>query len=189
MGKKLADQFAYPPNLRMLDLASMVSLYRSRGEPRRAPSGEYFACASSLKLIKEGKFWFGLHYSQTSWDSMLIKESSGYPLTEVEFQILGLSLYPPDDNNHRSQIESMAGFIPQLSFLIVNDLIQFGFLQEYDDGFLQSTHDGSKVLEGYARTYYDKKFSREMLTAWQGKIPLPKMEQAEKAERLQTRLF
>lgn len=189
MEKKPADRFTYPPNLRMLDLASMVSLYRSRGEPRRAPSGEYFACASSLKLIKEGKYWFGLHYSQTSWDSMLAKDSSGYPLTEVEFQILGLSFCPPDENNHRSQIESLAGFIPQLSFLIVNDLVQFGFLQEYDNGFLRITHNGNKALEGYARKCHDKKFSREMLPAWQGKMPLPKMEQAEKAERMQTRLF
>ncbi len=189
MQKKSTDFFVYPPNLRVLDLASIVGMYRSRGEPRRAGSGEYFACARSKKLVKEAKFWFGLYYSQSSWDQLLTKDSSGYPMTEVEFGILGMTIYPPEDNSHRSNIESHAGIIPQLSFLIVNDLRQFGFIQEYDSGMLGITNNGQKALEGFSRRAYDRKFAPEMLDIYRGGHARPKIEEAQKKELQQTRLF
>lgn len=189
MQKKSDDFFVYPPNLQMLDLASMVGMYRSRGEPRRAPSGEYFACSRTKKLVKEAKFWFGLYYSQTAWDQMLTKDSAGYPLTEIEFNIMGMTIYPPDDNNHRSHIESLTGFIPQLSFLIVNDLNQFGFIKEYDDGMLGITHKGRKAIEGFAQRMYERRFVPEMLSVYRGQHARPQIQEAEKKETAQTRLF
>lgn len=189
MQKKSSDFFMYPPNLNVLDLASMVGMYRSRGEPRRAPSGEYFACALTKKLVKEAKFWFGLYYSQPAWDQLLTKDSAGYPLTETEFNILGMTVYPPDENSHRSQIESYAGTMPQLSFLIVNDLHQFGFIQEYDSGMLAITGNGQKALEGFAKRVYERKFVPEMLAVYHGEYARPKIESAEKKDSTQTRLF
>ncbi|MDI6402039.1 hypothetical protein QLX67_08540 [Balneolaceae bacterium ANBcel3] len=189
MHKKSGGFFVYPPNLKMLDLASMVSLYRSRGEPRRAPSGEYFGCVATKKLVKEAKFWFGLYYSQPAWDKALTKDSLGYPLTEVEFNILGMTLYPPDDNNHRSQIEAHSGFIPQLAFLMVNDLKQFGFLQEQDNGLLSLTDNGNKALFGFSKSVFERKFTPELLNVYKGGQPLPQIEQADKKDSVQTRLF
>ncbi len=189
MQKKSDGFFVYPPNLRMLDLASLVGMYRARGEPRKAPPGDYFACAHTKKLVREAKYWFGLYYSQVAWDVLLTKDSAGYPLTEVEFNILGMSIYPPDDNSHRSHIESQTGFIPQLAFLIVNDLRQFGFLQEYDSGMLAITSNGRKAVEGFARRLYEKKFMPEMLNVYGGEHARPQIERAEKRELTQTRLF
>ncbi|MGM0738731.1 MAG: hypothetical protein ACQETM_06180 [Bacteroidota bacterium] len=189
MQKKSTDFFVYPPNLHVLDLASIVGMYRSRGEPRRAPTGEYFACTRSKKLVKEAKFWFGLYYSQPAWDQMLTRDSAGYPLTEVEFSVLGMTIYPPEDNSHRSNIEAHSGIIPQLSFLIVNDLRQFGFLQEYDNGMLGITGNGQRALEGFAKKAYDRKFAPEMLTVYRGEHARPKIEDAEKKDTVQTRLF
>jgi hypothetical protein len=173
----------------VLDLAAIVGMYRTRGEPRRAPTGEYFACARTKKLVKEAKFWFGLYYSQPAWDQLLTKDSSGYPMTDVEFAILGMTIYPPEDNSHRSNIEAHAGTIPQMSFLIVNDLRQFGFIQEYDNGMLGITSNGQRALEGFARRAYDRKFTPEMLSVYRGGHARPRIEEAEKRDLHQTRLF
>ncbi len=189
MQRKSTDFFMYPPNMHVLDLASMVGMYRARGEPRRAASGEYYTCAKTKKLEKEARFWFGLYYSQQSWDQLLTKDSSGYPMTETEFNILGMAIHPPDDNRHRSHIESQMGIMPQLAFLIVNDLIQFGFLQIYDNGMLGITDSGRKALEGFARRLYEKKFTPEMLSVYRGEWIRPKMKDAEKQSTFQTRLF
>lgn len=189
MQKKSTDFFVYPPNLHILDLASMVAMYRSRGEPRMAPSGEYFTCCKTRKLEKEAKFWFGLYYSQAAWNQLLTRDSAGYPLTEIEFNLLGMAIYPPDENNHRSHIEYQAGFIPQLSFLIVNDLRQFGFLQEFDHGMLAITDNGRKALEGFARRVYEKKFSAEMLPVYRSDPSRTPVEPSVRKEDTQTRLF
>ncbi len=189
MQKKSTDFFVYPSNLNTLDLASMVGMYRSRGEPRKAPTGEYFGCAKTGKLVKEAKYWFGRYYSQTAWNKLLTKDSSGYPLTMVEFNLMGMTIYPPDNNNHRSYIESLAGFIPQLTFLIVNDLRQFGFIQEFDGGMVAITDNGRRAVDGFANRVFDKKFSLEMLSAYRGEFARPKIAEAEKKDPLQTRLF
>lgn len=157
--------FTYPENLQILDLATLVSMYRSRGEPQKAPAGTYYGCAYSHKLLKEGKSWFGLHYSQTAWDALLTKGSEGYPLTQVELNILGMAYFPRRENEVpvRSLIERHSGTLPQLAFMIVNDLKTFGFLEETEDDILQVTSRGFVALEGIANRIYGKKFSADML--------------------------
>ncbi len=59
MEKKSDLYFSYPPNLHTLDLATLVSMYRERGLPKKAKPGEYFGCALTQKIVKDGKWWFG----------------------------------------------------------------------------------------------------------------------------------
>ena len=166
----------------------MVSMYRSRGEPRKAPSGSYFACSISQRLLKEGKWWFGLYYSQKTWDALITKGSEGYPLTNIELIILGLVFASEDEAPHREYVEKNAGVTEKLAYLIVNDMISFGFLNEDESGFLQMTPRGERALHGIARRIYEKRFMPEMLSD----TPVyeePKIEQAQKKDREQTSLF
>ncbi len=168
--KKRSDyHFKYPPNIHELDLATMVSMYRARGEPRKAAPGKYLACSITRNLLKEGKWWFGLYYSQKAWDSLLTKNSEGYPLTEAELNILGLIITSGEEPPHREYTEKNCGAIPKLAYLIVNDLKQFGFLIEDEHGFLSITPRGEKALQGISRRIYDKRFSLDMLTGFSSK--------------------
>jgi len=162
--KKSDIFFKYPGNLKTLDLATMVQLYRMRGEPYEAEPGEILACSYSHRLLKSAKKWFGLYYSQKSWDKLLTSNADGYPLTDVELNILGLFSAPPVENLDRKFVEDNSYVLPQLAFLIINDLKQFGFLEELDDPqYLQLTGRGVKALDGIARRIYGKKFMPEML--------------------------
>jgi hypothetical protein len=168
--KKRSDyHFKYPPNIHELDLATMVSMYRARGEPRKAAPGKYLACTVTRNLLKEGKWWFGLYYSQKAWDSLLTTNSEGYPLTEAELNVLGLTLASREDPPHREYIEKNCGAIPKLAYLIVNDLKQFGFLIEDEHGFLTITPRGEKALQGICRRIYEKRFTIDMLTGFSSK--------------------
>lgn len=158
--------FKYPPNLQELDLATMVSMYRDRGEPRKAAPGKYLACAVSRKLLKEAKWWFGLYYSQTAWNELLTKSSEGYPLTEAELNLLGLIVASESEPPHREYVEKNIGVMPKLAYLIVNDIKQFGFILEDEHGFLRITPRGERALQGVARRLYGKRFSPEMLVAY-----------------------
>ncbi|MEX1062903.1 MAG: hypothetical protein WEC12_04815 [Balneolaceae bacterium] len=164
MEKRSEYHFKYPPNIHELDLATMVSMYRSRGEPRQAAPGKYLACSVSRNLLKEGKWWFGLYYSQKTWDSLLTNGSGGYPLTESELNVMGLVLASSDDYSHREYVEKNSGAIPKLAYLIVNDLKQFAFLSEDQNGFLSVTPLGEKALQGICRRIYGKRFVPEMLS-------------------------
>lgn len=164
MEKRSEYYFKYPPNIHELDLATMVSMYRARGEPKKAAPGKYLACTVTRNLLKEGKWWFGLYYSQKAWDSMLTKGSEGYPLTEAELNILGLVIAHREDPPHREYTEKNCGVIPKLAYLVVNDLKQFGFLIENENGFLTITPRGEKALQGICRRIYEKRFSLDMLT-------------------------
>lgn len=147
-----------------LDLATLVSMYRSRGEPETATPGSYFACALTQRLIKQGKWWFGLYYSQDAWDRLLTRGSNGYPLTEVEMNVLGLTKIQPEDTKPvRSFVEQSCGISPKLCFLIVNDLKQFEFLEEDEESLLTITDEGEKALQGIAQRIYDQAFDEEML--------------------------
>lgn len=182
--------FRYPDNLNILDLATLVSMYRSRGEPVKAASGEYYACAETRKLVKEAKFWFGLYYSQTAWNQYLTPDSRGYPLTDVEMNILARVLYPPEDNAAlRSQVEESLDIVPQLAFLIINDLKQFGFLQEDEGTRLNITSAGELALQGIASRVYQKPFSPDMFRKGKAYPKKPEMERAKKSPDSQTRLF
>lgn len=188
MQKRSNFHFSYPPNIHELDLATMVNMFRSRGEPKKAPVGSYFACTFSRNLLKEGKWWFGLHLSQKTWDALLTKGSEGYPLSEVELNILGRVYMAENDSPHREVIEKSAGVAEKLAYLIVNDLRSFGFLVEDEGGFLRITPRGEKALHGIARRIYEKRFMPEMLSNTTVKED-PKIEIAEKRDREQTSLF
>ncbi|MCC5926801.1 MAG: hypothetical protein JJU41_09610 [Bacteroidetes bacterium] len=163
MIKRNDNYFRYPPNLNMLDLATLVSLYRSRGEPVKSAAGDYFGCAHSFKLVREAKTWFGLHYSQASWDAMLTKDAQGYPLTEAEMNVLGLASGLGGHPQTREFIEKNIGVIPQLGYMIVNDLKTFGFVEEQEGGTLSLSSTGEDALNGIAKRIYEKKFIPEML--------------------------
>ncbi len=182
--------FRYPANLQILDLASLVSMYRSRGEPTKAQAGSFFACSHSMKLLKEAKSWFGLYYSQAAWDELLSKGSEGYPLTEIEMNILGMAYYPPEGEEiaQRSFVEKNSGTLPQLAFMIVNDLKTFGFLAETENEELELTKRGLVALEGIANKIHGKKFSPDMLPN-SGNRPQSAIPKAKREDRTQINLF
>lgn len=190
MERKTDAFFQYPPNLHELDLATLVSMYRSRGEPQQATPGNYFACAWTHRLIKNAKWWFGLYYSQPAWDQLLTKGSEGFPLTEVELNILGLAYAKSEEQPpHRDFVEKNCGVIPKLGYMIVNDLKQFGFLNEDENGRLRITPRGEKGLQGISRRVYEKKFTPEMLLINQQRSVDPVPEGKKKPESEQTTLF
>lgn len=188
MQKRSSFHFKYPPNIHELDLATMVNMFRTRGEPRRAPAGEYFACTISQELLKEGKWWFGLCYSQKAWDNLLTKGSEGFPLTEAELNVLGKVYMHEQDPPHREVIERSSGVTEKLAYLIVNDLRAFGFFQEDEGGFLRITPRGERALNGIARRIYEKRFMPEMLNNFEIKED-PTIEQAQKRDQEQRSLF
>lgn len=188
MQKRSNFHFQYPPNIHELDLATMVNMYRSRGEPRKAGPGQQFACAQSGYLLREAKWWFGLYFSQKVWDNLLTKGCEGFPLTEVELNIMGLVYVSEEEPPHREYVEKNAGVTEKLAYLIVNDLRSFGFLNEDDSGFLRIPPRGEKALHGIARRLYEKRFMPEMLTTF-NPTDEPTIEQAQKEDREQTSLF
>jgi len=176
--QKISDfVFSYPPNLQELDLATMVSMYRDRGEPRRAAPGKYLACTVTKKLLKEAKWWFGLYYSQTAWDELLTKGAEGYPLTESELNLLGL-IVVSEEPPHREYVEKNIGILPKLAYLIVNDIKQFGFIHEDEHGFLTISSRGEQALQGISRRIYGKRFMPEMLHAYHHDPSLSKDEKS-----------
>ena len=187
--KKSHLYFRYPVNLNVLDLASLVSMYRKRGEPVKAAVGEFFYCTATNKLVKSAKWWFGLHYSQEGWDATLTKGSEGYPLTETELNIMGLIRTPLHGDTRRSFIESKCGINQQLAFMIVNDLKQFGFIDETEEGELLLSSMGDKALDGFARRVYDKKFMPEMLIAFKAEVAEPEVPKASKKSDQQIDMF
>jgi hypothetical protein len=167
MEKKSDHILSYPPNLQELDLATLVNLYRERGEILKARAGSYVACVITKNLLKEAKSWFGLFYSQDAWDSLLTKNSAGYPLTEVEMNALGLIYSNREDPPHREFVEKHIGTLPKLAYLIINDIKQFGFIKEDENGFLAIAPSGEKALQGFVKRVYGKSFTKEMLISHQ----------------------
>lgn len=188
MDKKSHNHFSYPPNLHELDLATLVSMYRERGIPKKTRPGEYFACYHTGKLIKEGKWWFGLYFSQQAWDELLTKSCEGYPLTEVEMNVLGLAFTAEGEPPQRDDVEQSCGTIPKLSYMIVNDLKEFGFLTIDDQDRLLITPRGEKALQGIARRIYEKKFHPDMLRI-NHDAERPTIERAQKKDSEQASLF
>lgn len=179
---KSHNYFSYPPNLHELDLATLVSMYRDRGIPKKAKPGEYFACAVSHKMIKEGKWWFGLYYSQDAWDSLLTKSCEGYPLTEVEMNVLGMVHAADEEPAKRDFVEQNCGAVTKLAYMIVNDLKEFAFLTIDDQERLLITPRGEKALQGLARRIHDKKFNPDMLLVNRDDIINPTIERARKED-------
>lgn len=181
MDKKSDHIFSYPPNLQELDLATLVNLYRERGEVLKAKAGGYVACAVTKKLLREAKSWFGLFYSQEAWDSLLTKNSGGYPLTEAEMNALGLIQVNREEPPHREYVEKNSGTLPKLAYLIINDIKQFGFIKEDESGFLTITPIGEKALQGIAKRIYSRKFSSEMLISFHSDPTEPEQPQPKKS--------
>ena len=183
MEKKSDLHFHYPPNLQELDLATLVSLYRSRGEIRQAGAGQYLGCALTKKLVRKAKSWFGLTYSQEGWDLLLTRSSGGYPMTDVELNILGLAFYYRDQGAlERSYVEEHCGTVPKLSFMIVNDLKQFGFLRETEEGYVKIAPAGVQALQGVCDRIYGHRFKEEMLIIHDTDTFQPTIEQAQKKD-------
>ena len=159
--------FQYPPNIQILDLATLVSLYRQRGEPYDVPATEIVSCSITHRIIKRSKRWFGLHYSQKAWDSLLTTGSEGYPLTPAEFNILGLAYAPPDAILERDFAQKNCGTTVELAYLIINDLVQFGFLRAETDYELMLTDRGEMALDGISRRLYGTEFKPELLWFYQ----------------------
>ncbi len=189
MEKTTQHYFQYPGNLHEIDLATLVSMYRDRGIPKKAKPGEYFACAKTGNLIKEGKWWFGQYYEQKAWDQTLTKGCEGYPLTEVELNILGMAFAVDDEAPKRDYVEQHAGTISKLSYMIVNDLKEFGFLSMDEQKRLLITPRGEKALQGVARRIYGKKFHPDMLRVNQEDVVQPTIERASKEDSEQASLF
>lgn len=181
MEKKSDIHFSYPPNLHELDLATLVSMYRERGIPKKARPGEYFACFHTRKMIKEGKWWFGLYYCQQAWDELLTKSCEGYPLTEVEMHVLGMAYSADEEPPNRDEVEQNSGATPKLAYMIVNDLKEFGFISLDDQDRLLITPRGEKALHGISKRIYNKKFTAEMLEGKQAS-PRPSIKRAKKKE-------
>ena len=188
MRKTSEHYFQYPLNLHEIDLATLVSMYRDRGIPKKTKPGEYFACAATGNLIKEGKWWFGQYYEQKAWDRTLTKGCEGYPLTEVEMNILGMAL-AAEEAPKRDYVEQHAGVISKLSYMIVNDLKEFGFLSIDEQKRLLITPRGEKALQGVAQRIYGKKFTPDMLRINQEGAARPIIEQAQKEDNEQASLF
>lgn len=181
--------FSYPPNLHELDLATLVSMYRDRGIPRKAKPGEYFACAVTHRMIKEGKWWFGLYYSQKAWDNLLTKGCEGYPLTKAEMNVLGMAHSAQEEPPGRSYVEQNCGAVSKLAYMIVNDLKEFAFLTIDDQERLLITPRGEKALQGLARRIHNKKFHPDMLLVNQSDVVNPTIERAKKEDNEQASLF
>jgi hypothetical protein len=139
-------------------------MYRKRGEPVEAPAGEYLGCALTHQLIRKAKWWFGLYYSQEAWDQLLTEDANGYPLTAIEFTILGLTKVEGNQSHFdRSYVEQHSGTIPQFAFMIINDLKQFGLLEGEHKNELMITAEGRRALNGLSRRIYGRAFSAKMI--------------------------
>lgn len=189
MEKKSQYHFSYPANLHELDLATLVSMYRDRGIPKKAKPGEYFACADTHNLIKEGKWWFGLYYSQQAWDNLLTKSCEGYPLTEVEMNILGMVYSADDEALKRSYVEQQSGAVGKLAYMIVNDLKEYGFLSQDDNERLLIAPRGEKALQGFCQRLYQRKFHPDMLEINQENRTRHPISRADKEDNEQASLF
>jgi hypothetical protein len=189
MEKNSAPYFTYPSNLSRLDLATLVSIYRDRGIPKEAKPGNYFCCALTRKMIKKGKWWFGYYYSQEAWNKLLTNRSEGYPLTEVELNVLGLTMIAAEGPPERGYVEKHAPIISRLAYMIVNDLNTFGFLSIESQNRLMITPRGERALQGIARRIYKKRFTAEMLAINPNETADLKIERASKKGSEQTNLF
>lgn len=181
--------FKYPVNLNMLELASLVSMYRTRGMPEKAPPGSLYLCPITHKLVKETKNWFGLHYSQAGWDQLITPNANGYPLTTVEFNLIGLIRTYPRGYTNRSFLERSCGVLPQLAYIIINDIKGFGFIEELERDHFEITVEGERALQGFAKRVYEKKFAPELLLIHRSVFIEPKIAKAQKANDDQYNLF
>lgn len=162
--------FQYPLNMNQIDLASLILLYRSRGEIVNASPSSFLCCALENRLVKQAKAWFGKVYSQEAWDRMLTKDAQGYPLTPYELHILGYAANKSHTTHYKREFIDRYLEIPNsFGYVLINDLINFGFL-EADEVFLRITDNGEKALHGLSRRLFKMRYKEEMLPHLSGYI-------------------
>src|SRR5699024_7358563 len=103
--------------------------------------------------------------------------------------ILGLAYAAEDGAPKRGFAEQHAGVISKLSYMIVNDLKEFGFLSIDEQKRLLITPRGEKALQGIAQHIYGKKFHPDMLKINQEIVVQPAIERASKEDNEQASLF
>ncbi len=103
--------------------------------------------------------------------------------------ILGMALAAEDEAPKRDYVEQHAGVISKLSYMIANDLKEFGFLSIDEQKRLLITPRGEKALQGVAQRIYGKKFHPDMLRVNQEGSVHPIIEQAKKEDNEQASLF
>ncbi|HBD42775.1 MAG TPA: hypothetical protein DC011_03620, partial [Bacteroidetes bacterium] len=109
-----------------------------------------------------GKWWFGLYYCQSSWDSLLTKNAKGVPMTPTEFLAMG-KIATSQEPVYREFLEVQLDVSPKLSYLLLNDLKQFGFVLEDPQSVLTLSLDGEKALDGLSRRLFEKRFQPDLL--------------------------
>ncbi len=137
-----------------------------------------------------GNGGLGQYYSQEAWNKLLTKSCEGYPLTEIEMNVLGLAQVANEGPPKREYVEQNCGALSKLAYMIVNDLKEFGFLSLNEQDRLMITPRGEKALQGIARRMYDRKFNANMLFVNQANSSRPTLERAQKKEENeQAKLF
>src|SRR5690625_7411016 len=80
---------------------------------------------------------------------------------------LSLIFTMQDDPPQREFIEKNMGVLPKLAYLIINDISQFGFIEESEHGLLTITQKGEQALNGISRRLYGKRITPAMLVLYQ----------------------
>lgn len=162
--------FQYPVNMSQIELASLILMYRGRGEVIKASPSSFLCCALENRLIKQAKSWFGKVYSQEAWDRMLSPDALGYPLTPLELHILGYASQTQGNQTYtRDVVDRYLDLPPSFGYVLINDLISFGFLQA-NDNYLLITELGEKAMNGLSRRLYKKRYKQDMLPHISGHI-------------------
>lgn len=164
--------FQYPGNIGDVELASMILLYRSRGEVVKATPSTFFCCSLENRLIKQAKDWFGKSYSQSAWDRMLTNGSKGYPLTPHEMHLLGYAATKKPNHQFylRNEVSRYLQLPESFCYVLMNDLEQFGFLQQGEQQQMLITDEGEKALQGISRRIFKKRYREEFLPHISGEI-------------------
>jgi hypothetical protein len=164
--------FSYPENLGEIELASLVMMYRNRGEVIKATPSSFFCCCLQNVLIKQAKNWFGKTYSQEAWDRMLTPSSEGYPLTIYEMHLLGYAgLKQPDASPYSLNFIELNIQLPSaFCFVLINDLKAFGFLEDHTEAYLTLTDRGEKALNGISRRIFKKRYVQDFLPHISGSL-------------------
>ena len=68
---------------------------------------------SLKKLLKEAKWWFGL-FLLPKMDELLTKGSEGYPLTNIDLNVLGNVYVSEEELPHREIVKKMQELLKNL---------------------------------------------------------------------------
>ena len=133
MEKKSNHIFSYPPNLQELDLATLVNLYRERGEVLKALDGKLRGLRNHKKTAEGGQIvvWSFLQPGRLGLSPY--KKLGRLSINGSRNERPGLVYSNRKEPPHREFVEKNIGTLPKLAYLIINDIKQFGFIKE-DEG-------------------------------------------------------